>query len=145
ELLSVSLKFPRNCQTQVAMNMKKLFGFSALLFTGGSGFWAAFCFCNFFVVQAGDGSAGFCGDATAAFLDEFTTGGSSVQTIALPTSVSGLNNALTLSGTATSEGFIALSANGQYLTVGGYNAILGTAGVTTSVGNRSVGIIGLNG
>ena len=75
----------------------------------------------------------------------YTTTGSLVQTIALPTAVSGANQILTLSGTATSEGFLALSANGQYLTVGGYNQAVGTASITTSIGNRTVGRIDMLG
>ncbi len=113
-----------------------------------SGFSAAFTPGDIVVSRAGDGSAGLTSAATAGFLDEYTPSGTLVQTIALPTSASGGNLAMTLSGTATSEGFLALSGNGQYLTMAGYNAAPGTASITTSAAsaiNRVVGLIGASG
>jgi len=86
------------------------------------------------VVRAGTGAAALAATGTATFLDEYTVGGTSVQSIALPTTGSGSQQALTLSGTSTSEGFLALSANGQYLTVGGYNA---APGATTNGANNN--------
>lgn len=110
---------------------------------------AAFTLGNLVVVQSGDGSAALNNSATAAFLSEFSlSGGSPIQTIALPTAVSGLNQPLTLSGTATSEGFLTLSVNGQYLTMTGYGVVPGTATPQTStptLASRVVGLIGLNG
>src|SRR5689334_8548217 len=83
---------------------------------------AAFTLGDLVVVRVGDGSAALNGNATAAFLDEYTTSGVLVQSIPLPTVASGGNQPLTLSGSATSEGFLALSQNGMYLTLGGYAA-----------------------
>ena len=100
---------------------------------------------NLIVTQVGDGSAALSSAATAAFLQEITTTGTAVQTFSLPTSASGSNAILTLSGTATSEGFVTLSGNGQYLTIGGYNAAPGTASVTSSIGNRTAGRVSLSG
>lgn len=100
------------------------------------------------VVQVGDGSAALAGNATAAFLKEFSLGGSLVQTINLPTAASGLNQPLTLQGSATSEGFLAMSRNGQYLTMAGYAATPGTAApasATAATINRVVGRISLDG
>jgi hypothetical protein len=53
--------------------------------------------------------------ATAAFLDEYTTAGSLVQSIALPTAAAGSNRTLTLSGTASSEGMLTRSYDEHYL------------------------------
>lgn len=109
---------------------------------------AAFSLGDLVVVRVGDGSAALNSNATATFLDEYTLGGTLVQTIALPSSLSGLNQPFTLSGSATSEGFIALSVNGQYLTMGGYNAVPGTVGVTTAAPTivpRGVARIALDG
>lgn len=97
---------------------------------------------NLVVVQVGDGSASLSSNATAGFVKEFTTAGSLVQTIALPTATAA--TALTYSGSATSEGFIQLSTDKQYLAITGYGATPGTAGVTTATPtavNRVVGII----
>jgi len=109
---------------------------------------AAFNLGNLVVVQAGDGSAALNNASTAAFLKEFTTAGSLVQTINMPVAASGLNQPLTLSGSATSEGFLALSTDGQYLTLGGYGIAPGTTSVAnTAVGtvNRVVGRVNLSG
>ena len=121
----------------------------AIAFSTGEARGAAFTLGNLVVVQAGNGSAALTGDATAAFLNEFSvSGGSPIQTIALPTAVSGLNQPLTLSGAATSEGFLTLSANGQFLTMSGYGVAPGFTTPQTStptLASRVVGLIGLNG
>ena len=60
----------------------------------------------------------------------------------MPTVTSGIQNALTESGTATSDGMINLSTDGHYLTVTGYNAAVGTATIATSTAppvNRVIG------
>jgi len=109
---------------------------------------AAFGLGDLVVVRVGDGVAALNSNATATFLDEYTPSGVFVQSIPLPTSLSGLNQPFTLSGSATSEGFLALSQNGLYLTMGGYNALPGTVGVTTATPTavpRGVARIGLNG
>jgi hypothetical protein len=104
---------------------------------------------NLVVVQVGDGSAALANNSTAAFLREYSiSGGPSLQTIALPTAVSGLNQPLTLSGTATSEGFLTLSGDRQYLTMGGYGVGPGVVAPSTSnapVVGRVVGRIDLFG
>jgi len=74
---------------------------------------------------------------TATFLDEISTAGASVQQLALPTTASGSNNPLTLGGTAGSEGELSLSANGQFLVIGGYD--VGVGGTTQ--GESTVGLI----
>ena len=102
---------------------------------------------NIIVVRVGDGSGSLTNASTAVFLDEYTTGGAFVQSIAMPTSASGSNAPLTLSGTAMSEGAIAGSADGRYLTIAGYGAAPGTASIagTSSVTvNRVVARIDAN-
>lgn len=103
---------------------------------------------NVVVSRVGDGSASLGNTATALFLDEYTPLGVFIQTIALPTAVSGNNLALTIQGSATSEGFLQTTANGQYLTLAGYNATPGAAtpsGQTANNVNRSIALIDLNG
>ena len=91
---------------------------------------AAFTGGNLVVLRVGTGSAALSGVATAVFLDEYSTGGgTSVQSIALPTADSGSNQTLTQSGSAGSEGALNLSADGRYLTLVGYDAAPGTTGV----------------
>lgn len=98
----------------------------------------AFTAGNVVVSRVGDGSAALSSAGTATFLDEYTTSGALVQSIA----VSGLVN----SGTAGSEGALTLSTNGQFLTFAGYSAAAGTAGVSSSTTiARGVGEVGSNG
>ncbi len=83
---------------------------------------------NLVIYRVGDGSAALASSATAVFLDEYTTsGGSPVQSIAMPTVVNASNKRLTASGTATSEGLMTRSVDGKYLTAAGYDAALATA------------------
>ena len=119
--------------------MKRALFIPLFFFAAAPVFGAAFGGGNLVVVQDGAGSVALSGAATAAFLDEFTTAGAVAQpAIPLPTAVSGANKILTLAGSSTSEGFLTLSADGQYLTVGGYNQVVGTATPNTLIGNRTV-------
>ncbi len=109
---------------------------------------AAFTPGNLVIYRVGDGVAALGSTATAVFLDEYTTAGIFVQSIALPTTVSGANRILTASGTATSEGLLTRSVNGNYLILTGYNAALATASITTSTSatvNRVIGRVDASG
>jgi hypothetical protein len=111
------------------------------LITAGSSFAAPFTAGNLVVTRVGDGSAALGNTATAVFLDEYTTSGALVQSVALPTAAAGANNILTASGSATSEMGLTLSQDGRFLALAGYNAALGTAGVATGSSARTVGIV----
>lgn len=89
-------------------------------------------FGNLLVTRVGDGSATLSNSATAVFVDEYTPAGTLVQSIAMPTVASGLNQAFTNSGSASSEGFLNVSTNGLYVLLTGYNAAPGTATIATS-------------
>jgi hypothetical protein len=102
---------------------------------------------NIVVARVGTGAT-LTNAATRVLIDEYTTTGTLVQSISLPTAVSGLNRILTMSGTATSDGSLNLSPDGQYLTLTGYDAALGTASVTGTsslLTNRIVGVVYGNG
>src|SRR3954470_22424952 len=97
---------------------------------------------NLVVYRVGDGAAVLGSGATTVFLDEYTTAGVLVQSIPMPTAVSGANKRLTASGSATTEGFLTQSADGRYIVLTGYDAAPGTAGITSSTSasvNRVVG------
>ncbi|MBK7393709.1 MAG: hypothetical protein IPI64_10485 [Chloracidobacterium sp.] len=101
---------------------------------------AAFTPGNLVVYRAGDGSTVLSSAASAGFLDEYTPTGTYVQTIALPTTPAGAGNrALTVAGSATSEGQIARSSDGQYITVAGYNAAPATAAIVATTNNGGGG------
>lgn len=89
-------------------------------------------FGNLLVTRVGDGSATLTSAATPVFVDEYTPTGTLVQSIAMPTVASGLNQPFTNSGSASSEGFLNVSANGLYVLLAGYNAAPGTLTVATS-------------
>ncbi len=99
---------------------------------------------NIVVYRVGTGSGALAGTATAVFIDEYTTSGTFVQSIAMPVADSGSNQTLTASGTSTSEGFLALSNDGHYLIVPGYD--VAPTGTTTTASNfRVIGMIGADG
>ncbi len=100
---------------------------------------------NIVVVRVFDGS-NLSNIATSVFVDEYTTSGTFVQTVTIPSSVAG--NRLTMAGTSTSEGLINLSQDGKYLFIAGYDAAAGTTGAvaqtTVATTNRVVGRIDFN-
>jgi hypothetical protein len=97
------------------------------------------------VLQDGTGSAALSSAGTAIFLDQFTTGGTFVNDVAITSTGS---SALVDSGTAASEGQLSLSANDQDLIFAGYNVAAGTTGVagaTASSVPRGIGMVDING
>jgi hypothetical protein len=82
---------------------------------------------NLVVVRVGDGTSALTSAAAPVYLDEFTTTGTLVQSLPMPTSTSGANRTLTIRGTSSSEGYLNVSTNGLYLLMAGYDAALGTA------------------
>jgi hypothetical protein len=107
---------------------------------------------NLVVVRVGDGSGSLDAFARPVFLDEYaTTGGSRVQALALPTTPSGGNRELTLTGNGSQEGYLTLSADGQFLALAGYAVSVGSttaAGVPTGFGgtaDRAIARVGATG
>lgn len=100
------------------------------------------------IYRVGNGSSGLSSSAYPVFLDEYTPSGTFVESIALPTSTSGANKPLVASGSASSEGLLTLSANGEYLIETGYDASVGTSKVAeTSVPGtpRTIGRVSASG
>src|SRR5262245_24809049 len=109
---------------------------------------ASFAQGNLVVLRVGTGSAALSSAATQVFLDEYTPAGGLVQSVPLPVAGSGSQRRLTMSGSATSEGALALSADGRYLTLAGYDTDPGTAavaGTTSAAVPRVVGRVGGDG
>ncbi len=82
------------------------------------------------------------------FIDEYTTNGVFVQSVPLPFRTNGSNKKFSVNGMSTTEGFLNLSPDGQYLTFGGYDAIPGVAGISTTSSvayNRVVARVTQNG
>ncbi len=94
------------------------------------------------VLRVGDGLSALNNSAHPVFLDRYLTSGadqSPLSTVAIPSTGP---NALTLSGSATSEGALYRSADGMSLSFAGYNADAGTpsiAGTASATVNRVAG------
>jgi len=97
---------------------------------------------NLVVYRVGDGTTALVNTGNAVFLDEYTPAVALVQSVPLPTTSSGANKRLVASGTATSEGLLTLSPNGQYLALTGYDSPLpGAASLSGSAVPRVVGLV----
>lgn len=128
--------------------MKKLIAFTAVFTLAGASAWAAaFTAGDLVIYRVGTGSGSLVNTGNAVFLDEYTPAGTLVQSIAMPTTASGANSALYASGTATSEGMMTLSPNGQYLALTGYGSTSASSlsGTTGTAVNRVVGIVNASG
>lgn len=102
---------------------------------------------NIVLYRVGDGSASLVTTGNPIFLDELTPNGNYVQTIALPTTASGSNNAIFAAGTAATEGQITLSADGRYIIATGYTSTSSSSlpDTASSTVNRVVATIDVNG
>ena len=97
---------------------------------------------NLAVVRLGDVVPALSAIAAPVFIDEYTTAGALVQSIAIP-SVAG-SPMLTMAGSATSEGGLMRSPNGAVLCFGGYGAAAGTAALaatTAAAAPREAGTV----
>lgn len=96
------------------------------------------------VTEASGGPSSTAG--TVSLVDYSTSGAPSGFSVTMPTSNSGSGagstHALVDSGTATNDGLITLSGDGQYIYVPGYDAAPGTASITSASNTgRTVGIV----
>lgn len=110
---------------------------SAAVFTPG----------NLAIVRLG-GESTSSGVANSVFIDEYTTAGVFVQSFAMPTSTTGSNRKFALTRSATSEGALTLSADGQFLTMVGYDAAPSATGIiaaSASTVNRVVARVDFSG
>lgn len=124
---------------------KKIIAGAALLLTGICA-QAQFTPGDLVVLQDGTGSSALTSASTAIFLDEFGTSPSGfVTSFAIPTTGAG---ELVNSGSATSEGQISLSADGQSVVVSGYNTGTGVASIASTSSStvpRGVATVNYNG
>ena len=88
-------------------------------------------------VRVGAGAALTANAAAPVFLDEFTAAGDPVQTVAVTPTLAG-HRRFTVNGTDSAEGALNLSANGQYLTLAGYDAAVGRANVASGTNSLFV-------
>lgn len=129
---------------------KQLVNFLASIFAAAPLLAAAAPFTpgNIVVARVGDGSAALTSASTEVFLDEYTPGGTLVQSVPLPTAVDNNNRALTAAGNALGELGLTRSADGHYLVLAGYGVSPGTPAVASSTATdvtRVIGLIGADG
>lgn len=98
---------------------------------------------NLVVLRVGDGATPLSNAAQPLFLQEYDplSGAPGASVLGIPGSGA---SALTLSGTATSEGALNRSADGRFLTFAGYVTDAGTASVANTAANlvhRAVGLV----
>jgi len=100
---------------------------------------------NVVVVRVGEGQDQLANTGAPVFLDEYTPAGTFVSQTVIPSTAIGLNKALILGGTGSSEGMITRSIDGKYLSLIGYNRNLpinigdpALSGTTSASVNRSV-------
>jgi hypothetical protein len=113
----------------------------AVLLQASSAFAVSFTPGNVVVVKVGNGTTALSASAAPVYLCEYTTAGSLVQTIALPTTATLPSRKFTLGGTNTAEGFLSQSGNTRFLTLGGYDAAVGTANVAGTTVASSARVI----
>ena len=118
---------------------------SGQIYSGGSAFTSG----NILTLRVGEvGGTTLTTNSAPVFIDEYTTTGTLVQSVSMPFVTSGSNRKFTMSGTSTTEGFLNLSPDGQYLTFGGYDNIPGVTGIsstTATATNRIVARVTQNG
>ena len=95
-------------------------------------FSASFTKGNLVVARVANGTAGF----QNVLLDEYTTAGAFVQTVALPTTTSGNNRPIGIDCQSAIDGTLNLSVDKRYLLMGGYKT--GVASVLPSAGNNRI-------
>ncbi len=95
-------------------------------------------------------SASLTNAGNIVWLDEFTTNGTYVQSIMMPTNYFGANSPLIGHGTTFGSGLITRSADGRFVVVAGYGATLGQynfslQSATSIEAPRIIGLVGGNG
>ena len=87
---------------------------------------------NIVVYRIGDGTANnLTNTGSRVFLEEYTTNGGFVQTVAMPTNYFGAYAPLVASGVATTEGEMTLSVDGRFIVLTGFAGIIGQSNNTS--------------
>lgn len=97
------------------------------------------------VLRVGDGSVSRSHAAMPVFIDEYSTTGKLIRSISVPTTDTGDNHPLTLSGNNAYEGLLSLSEDAQMLSFAGYNAAVGMPKVSTATNEWVIGLIDASG
>lgn len=97
---------------------------------------------NLVIYRAGSGTNSLASTGNDVFLDEYTTAGSLVQSIAMP--ATGAGTKLITAGNSTSEGAMSISPDGTWIGFTGYNSTIPAgASLTSSVSTLNPRVAGL--
>lgn len=91
---------------------------------------------NLVMYRVGDGSNALGNTGNLVFLDEYTTAGLLVQSIAMPSTGGGTK--LIAAGNSTSEGALSISPDGKWIAFTGYNSTLPYGSSLTSSANTAI-------
>jgi len=93
------------------------------------------------LLRVGNGTSAINNTSAPVFLDEYSTNGNLIQTIAIPNSISSPHK-LVLTGNSINQGFITRSSNGQYIVFGGYDTTTGGTSPSSSLTiNRTLAFV----
>ena len=108
--------------------MKKVLGLVGVLTVlalGTSALAAAFTAGNIVIYRVGNGTQLMTNTGNSVFLDEFTTNGTWVQSIMMPTNWYGANAPLITDGSGFAQGLMTRSTDGRFIVLTGFGATLG--------------------
>ncbi len=91
---------------------------------------------NLVIYRQGSGTNALANTGNNVFLDEYTTAGSLVQSIAMP--ATGTGTKLITAGNSTAEGALSISPDGTWIGLSGYNSTIPAASSIT--GTTSAGV-----
>jgi hypothetical protein len=101
---------------------------------------------NLVIYRIGDGSATLTNRGNVVFLDEYTTNGTLIQSIMMPTNYFGGYSPLIESGTTFGSDLISRSVDGRFILLTGYGATLGqftNFGLQSATGIEAPRVVGL--
>ena len=91
---------------------------------------------NLVIYRAGSGTNSLASTGNDVFLDEYTTAGSLVQSIAMP--ATGTGTKLITAGNANAEGAMSISPDGTWIGFSGYNSTIPAASSITATNSVAV-------
>jgi hypothetical protein len=91
---------------------------------------------NIVIYRAGSGTNALANTGNNVFLDEYTTAGSLVQSIAMP--ATGTGTKLISAGNSTSEGALSISPDGTWIGFSGYNSTIPAGSSITAATSATV-------
>lgn len=145
--VTISLTNPSAAKEKTDMNRKLLLTCLFTFIVGATFSQTPFTPGSLAVLRVGDGTTTLGTAALPVFIDEYSTGGKLIRSIALPTVPAGKNKRLTLDGNtpgvSSYEGLLSLSQDAKKLSLAGYDAAVGTDAVVASESDQNNRVIGV--